>query len=67
MSSALSDIEKKYLFGEPTLQMMLEHINREDSSWVSDMARDLAISPQRKGVVVDCIEWKFRELTSVNK
>ena len=61
------DIKSKYLFGRFTSVMQFEFIERQDKEWAEQFARDLTISPQRQGVVIDCIEWKFNELTSINK
>lgn len=60
-------IERAYLFGEPSHLLMLEHIQREDSEWVDEFANDLDTSPQRKQVVLDCILYKWKTLTLVNK
>jgi hypothetical protein len=67
MRNLVYEIEKKYLFGRPDHVMMLEHIRTMDGEWFEQFSTDLSISPQRTNVVIDCIEWKFTDLTSVNK
>ena len=57
------DIKKEYLLGYHTKVVQLECIEMLDEDWVKMFTDALEECPQKKGVVLDCIEYKFNELT----
>ena len=64
MTSA-SDVSREYGL-DYMMSEWLRFIEHHDAEWVKQFAQDLSVSPQRKGVVLDCIKWKVKELTFVD-
>lgn len=65
MMTSAPEVSKEYGLDFMTSEW-LKFIEYHDAEWVKQFAQDLSVSPQRKGVVLDCIKWKVKELTSVD-
>jgi len=59
----VEELNKKYLIGYHTSVVQIDCIAMLDKDWIKLFTDSLDECPQRKGVVLDCIEYKFNELT----